>query len=418
MSIKKKLFSNTLSNGLQFGSRWVMNVLLAQNTSLSTFGSFSFIYTLATLIATFFTFGSNLYMLNKNGDASTKSLQNLYTSFTISGLLFTLLTFIFLVIEIFSIFVYSYSGYLLYAFLLAFIWSINMNLFSFFKSLGLFVKEAKAYFVFSILLLFCLGLAHYFSLFVNLNLKSILITLIILNAIPTIIGFYNLKTLFSLSFVSIFTELKISFRNLKTSIKERSSYGIHELQSILFSNLPFLMMGVLMTAKDLGEYRAIYILIVPLLLLPVIISQVLLNQLALTRDDHIIFKKMFRKFSVFTGLIGLFIVFVYLNLGDYIINIVYEDKFKIDTSYQLLSIFVITAFLWFVKSNYEVLLTSLGQQWVRVKVLWGMLILYPLFIFILPNELDTLKYAYAGLFTTFTMLILYIVYSEMRLARK
>ena len=80
MSISKKLFSNTISNGLQFGSRWMMNILLAQNTTISTFGIFSFIYTIAILIATFFTFGSNLYMLNKIKEHKESSLSHLYTS--------------------------------------------------------------------------------------------------------------------------------------------------------------------------------------------------------------------------------------------------------------------------------------------------------------------------------------------------
>ena len=415
MSIRKKLFSNTISNGLQFGSRWMMNILLAQNTTISTFGIFSFIYTIATLVATFFTFGSNLYMLNSIKDHTKTSLSYLYTSIGISILFFSVISVIFFSFTFFTTMDTPYSDYYPYALVLAFTWSVNMNLFSFFKALGLFEKEAKAYFIFSILLLALLGIASLFHIFNTLKLEWIFIALILLNLTPTIIGIMYLKSLFSLSVHSILQNIKTSISEVQKSIKHRFSYGIHEFQSILFSNLPFLMIGTLMTANDLGQYRAIYILIVPLLILPVIISQVLLNQLTQTKTNMIVFKKTFRKVSLYTTLIGFFIMIFYFLFGTYILDIIYQDKFDSETAVSLLTIFVVTAFLWFIKSNYEVLLTSLGKQWLRVKVLWTSLILFPLLVFIIPSSFGIIRYAYAGLITTLFMLIIYIWVSETKL---
>lgn len=418
MSIRKKLFSNTISNGLQFGSRWIMNILLAQNTTISTFGIFSFIYTIATLIATFFTFGSNLYMLNKIKSHTKNSLSYLHTSIGISILFFSVISLLFFSFNFFTSIDSLYSDYFPYALILAFIWSVNMNLFSFFKALGLFEKEAKAYFVFSILLLLFLGVASWLDIFKTLELKWIFISLTLLNVVPTVIGMINLKNLFSLSLSSILQNIKTSLLEVQKSIKHRFSYGIHELQSILFSNLPFLMIGTLMTANDLGQYRAIYILIVPLLILPVIISQVLLNQLTQTKTDRTVFKKTFRKISLYTMLIGFMIMVFYFLFGTYILNTIYKDKFDSETTVSLLTIFVVTAFLWFIKSNYEVLLTSLGKQWLRVKVLWITLILYPILIFVLPEHWLIFRYAFAGLLTTLFMLLVYIIISEIELAKK
>jgi len=415
MSIKKKLFSNTISNGLQFGSRWIMNILLAQNTGISAFGIFSFIYTMATLIATFFTFGSNLYILNNIRISEKSSLSYLYTSLAISTFFFAIFFLLLFIFDNFILLNSSYKNYFLYALLLAFIWSINMNLFSFFKGLGLFENEAKAYLVFSILLLSLLGILNLNHNLNMIKLQWIFLSLIGLNLIPTIIGIINLKNLFPISINAFIQKIKIFMKSIKESLKQRFSYGIHELQSILFSNLPFLMIGILVSSEDLGQYRAIYILIVPLLILPVIISQVLLNQLTYTKTDMPIYKMTFRKFSLYTLIIGLLIMIFYLLFGTDILNTIYKNKFSPKTSVPLLSIFVITAFLWFIKSNYEVLLTSLGKQWLRVKVLWIVLILYPILIFILPEYWAILKYAIAGLITTLFMLLTYIFFAEIEL---
>ena len=417
MSIRKKLFSNTISNGLQFGSRWIMNILLAQNTTIATFGIFSFIYTIATLIATFFTFGSNLYMLNKIKEHKESSLSHLYTSIGISILFFSVILLLLFSFNFFISIDSLYSDYFPYAFVLAFVWSVNINIFYFFKALGLFEKEAVAYFVFSILLLSFLIVASWLNIFNTLELKWILISLILLNAIPTVIGIIHLKSLYSLSINSVIQNIKTSLLEVQDSIKHRFSYGIHEFQSILYTNLPFLMIGTFMTANDLGQYRAIYILIVPLLILPVIISQVLLNQLTQTKTDATVFKKTFRKISLYTVLIGFLIMIFYFFFGKYILDTIYNEKFNFESSVSLLTIFVLTAFLWFIKSNYEVLLTSLGKQWLRVKVLWASLVIFPFLVYIFPSNLGVIRYAYAGLITIFFMLMIYIWIAEIRLRK-
>jgi len=419
MAIKKDLLLNTVSNGIQFGSRWIMNIVLAKNIAISNFGIFSFIYSVATLISIFLTFGSNLYHLNYIKTKTQKSLKYLFSSFIISTLFFFILLILLIFFSIFNISInlsFDYY-YFYYALLLGFVWSINLNIFSFCKSIDLFKLEAKAYLFFSFLLIFSLMIGIIFRLFEVINLEWILVALIILNLVPFIIGFLNIKKLYNLKMQDIINDIKFSYTTIYISVQRRFFYGLHEFQSILFSNLPFLLLGILMTPYELGIYRAIYVLITPLLILPVIISQVLLRYLTKTKNNKIQYKKIFRKFLLFSLLIGLFIMSFYYFLDKEILEVVYQKKFDMQTSLSLLKIFTLFAFLGFIKSNYEVLLTSLGKQKLRVKVLWIVLVLYPSLIFVLPNSLRIFKYAYASLFTALFMLVIYIIYSEIELIK-
>lgn len=418
MSIKRKLFSNTISNGLQFGSRWILNLLLAQNLTASVFGIFSFIYSIATLIATFFTFGSNLYLLNKVGENKKEQLVYLFESLIITTFLFMLICLVYFMLYPFFAEFTSYSEFTMYGIVLAFIWSNNMNIFSFLKGLGLFEKEARAYILFSIILLTVLGLAYILEILNSLNVKWVFFGLIIINMIPLIVGIIYIRNIYSLSLADVKHNFSISSSKIKSTMKNRFSYGLHEFQSVLFSNLPFIMIGLLMSSQDLGQYKAIYILIVPILILPVVISQVLLNQLTLTKENMPIFKKIFRQFSWVTLFIGLLFMASYLIFGSFVVDFLYKGKFEEVMSLRLLNIFVMTAFLWFIKSNYEVLLTSFGKQWLRVKVLWIALVLYPVAVFLLPNHWFMLRYAVAGLLTTSFMLVVYIIFTEIKLREK
>ena len=410
MSIKKKLFSNTISNGLQFGSRWLMNLLFAKSLSLSLFGTFSFIYSLATLMATFFTFGSNLYLLSKGNESKEKSLKLFIESLLISTLIFLISLVTYFIISNLFFFPIQYTDVLPLGFILAFIWSVNTNIFSFFKGIGLFDKEAKAYIFFSSILLLILAFIYFLKILENIELFSVFFLLIFINLIPTVIGLYYLKVVFPNFFVDI--RKTVSKVNIIKTIKDRFSFGLHEIQSIFYANLPFIMLGIFVSAHELGIYRAIYILITPILILPNIISQVLLNQLAFNKGNSMYFKKIFRKFLYFSLSLGIVVLVIYLLVGPFIVKFLYNEKINHEISMQLLTAFTITAFLWFIKSNYEVLLTALNKQWLRVKVLLILTILYPFLVYVFPTDTAVLSFAYALLINTFLMLLVYTFFAE------
>ncbi len=417
MSIKRKLFSNTISNGLQFGSRWSMNLLFAKSLTTSSFGIFSFIYTIAVMLGTFFAFGSNLYLLKQVSEDKCKRMIYLFESFLITTLFFIVSVVLSLLAFKYFLTDSPYSYTIQYGLFLAFVLAINMNIFSFFKGQGDFEKEAKIYIIFSFILLLIVGMAFYLDLLSRLSLQVIFITLISINLLPSFLGIKYLYIQHELSIHQMKQMFSMAFYNVFATLTQRLAYGLHESQSILYANLPFILLGILTTVENLGHYRAIYLLITPFLILPGIIAQVLLSQLANNKSDMIGFKKIFRKFSLFSFLIGTIFIGLYWEFGAYFIEMIYGMKFEREASLTLIHIFIITSFFWFIKSNYEVLLTVMDKQWLRVNVLWIMLMLYPVLVFILPLDITIYKYAYAALITTIIMLATYIIQAELILKR-
>jgi O-antigen/teichoic acid export membrane protein len=237
VSVKSKLFSNTISSGLQFGSRWLVNLMLAQSLVPSVFGIFSFVYSVSIILATFFSFGSNLYLLKEIGEIKNydDKIMTFIKSLIITVILF--LSFLIVYLLCFYIFASLYKE-LIYGILLGFIFSINSNIYYFFKGLGFFDKEAKAYFIFSIILLFVFSVLYYNNSLSMLSVESIFAILIIVNFVPLILGIRYLKNDISFHVFKSIVQKLFHYKNVLFEFKKRFVYGLHELQSILFANLP------------------------------------------------------------------------------------------------------------------------------------------------------------------------------------
>lgn len=389
MGTKSKLFSNTVSNGLQFGSRWLFNIALARNYS-TQYGEFTFLYTLATLFSSIFSYGANLFHLYKaNND---KNYIILYHSIMISGLFFLSAFFLLEVVNIF----YNLSIYY-YIIVLAFLLSTNQSIYTYLKGLGKFQEEAKAYFLFFIF--FILLVLILFVLQPVLLLENIFLILIVLNFLPVIIGVFILKN------ENIFFNLKKGLLRLSIkTIKERWSYGFHENLSILFKSLEFLLIGYFLSLELLGEYRAVYNLVFPLFIIPVIISQVLLSQLSKHTNNTIIMQRIFMKFMKYTTLLSFIFVGIYLVFDSYIFELVYAQQYGNATDYYLLYIFLFAMVVYFIKSNVEVYMTALGLQKERVRILKIAVIFFVFLSFLFSYGFGIIGFALSMLFVNIIML--------------
>ena len=80
----RKMMSNSVAQGLNFGSRWLLNLALARHMLETEFGIFSFVYMLANLFFPTIAFGVNFYLIHHA--ASQQNIRHLLSSLTISVL--------------------------------------------------------------------------------------------------------------------------------------------------------------------------------------------------------------------------------------------------------------------------------------------------------------------------------------------
>lgn len=391
MNVKIKLIYNAFSNGLQFGIRWLFNVVLARRQH-DIYGEFAFLYTMSVLLSSFFLYGANLYnVCIANLDNTKKCLMQ---SLGISFVFFCLFLFATLVINIF----YGYE-FLFYMGTLGFLYALNQNLFSYYKGLGKFDIEFKAYILFSIAF-FIFIFFIVFNIHV-LTMKQILMVLIVLNFIPLVYGFIYLKLPEKIKTIDIESIFNINI------LKERWNFGFHEILSILFKNLEFVFITLIFSNEILGDYRAIYNIVVPISLIPVIISQVLFSQLTRAHGNINDLINIFMKFIPLTCGIAVLLIVLHVVFSDLIFKILYKNLYTSKENYYLLYIFLANMFIYFVKSNIEVFMTSLGLQKERVKILKICLISF-LFLSLLVNifELNILFYGAIIFFINSLMFVL------------
>ena len=345
-SIKRDIFLNTFSNFLQFGTRWFLNVMLARNFSPMFYGEFILFYSLATLFSSLFAFGSNLFLLHKARE--DVSILTRSVVLTIS---------IFLTVLVIALI--FFSKYLV-TFLLALALALNINLFSYYKGLGWFDKEARLYLLFSFALLT--------AIFLTLkgliaSVDSLMILLTSINFVVFLIGLSHICTSFD---CRSSTKMNIYY-SIKSEFTERFTYGIHEFLSILFKNLEFVLLSIYAGNKYLGEYRAIYNLVFPFYTIATITSQVLLSRLSVSTKDRK--RILLKKFTMLTSSIGVLLFIILYVTYPFILHIFYDSKFT-DVTYKLTYLLMlINLLVYLIKSNFEVTLTASGKQAFRVKVL-------------------------------------------------
>ena len=65
----KNILLNNLSQGLQFGSRWILTIVLLKVLSIEMFAVFSFVFSISNFLVAVLPFGSAVYLINKAEDS-------------------------------------------------------------------------------------------------------------------------------------------------------------------------------------------------------------------------------------------------------------------------------------------------------------------------------------------------------------
>ena len=410
----KYLFSNTISNGMNFVSRWLVNYGLARFMSLSDFGRFSFIISLANLFKSVMSFGGQLFLIYKvSKEKERKYYYYLKSAFLSVAIAFTLGG-ILLALSFFNQTIIN-TNHFLFAILLASFMVLIQNTYSFFKGTGLFDKEAKGYIIY-FLFIICLLLCLYFNLFTPI-LINILGLVLLMHIMLFIFSSFQLYKYYKADDTD--EEIDDFKKNMKIFIKERAPYGFHELQSALYLNAIIIIMGFLVKDEDLAIYRSIQIIIVPISILPMIFSQVLLKQLSENIENIKYFKSLFRKFSLVAFVSGLALFFLFYFQGSWIVNLFYGNKFnELNYINELLLIFAVTYLFRFVSANYGVLITSKDKQKIRVYATSILVVISVVSTIILTKSMGIIGAAYANAISYFVIMIIYVVYSEFKLLRE
>ena len=155
----KNIFLNNTSQGLQFGSRWLFNLTLINVLDIKDYAVFSFVYSVSNILLAVIPFGSSIFLINE-----VKSLElsknKFFDSILIAISLFVGLLSIYLIL---SPFLNEIKGWDLsiYGIVLGFVLSLNITIFSYFKGVGDFLKELKAYIFFFVSLLFFIAYLYF-----------------------------------------------------------------------------------------------------------------------------------------------------------------------------------------------------------------------------------------------------------------
>ena len=155
------IFFNNASQGLQFGSRWLFNITLINILEIKSYAIFSFVYSISNILLSILPFGSSIFLINEVKDVD-ESKNKLFDSILIAGVLFFFFLIIYLVLSPFLNYIKGWD-LAIYGLFLGFVLSLNLILFSFFKGIGNFIKELKAYSVFFVFLILFIGYLFFFK---------------------------------------------------------------------------------------------------------------------------------------------------------------------------------------------------------------------------------------------------------------
>jgi O-antigen/teichoic acid export membrane protein len=409
--VVKYLLSNTISSGINFFSRWFLNYALASLMQLSAFGIYSFIFALANVFKGIISFGAQIFLIYKIAQDGETKYANFFRSCYLS---FVIMVFLLLMLGVVHFFHFEAidSGYFLYAILLAAIMAFVQNIYSFFKGLGLFGKETEGYLVYLMAILAFTGVIYIDQL--NSELFTVL---------TVVMGMQLVLFLYSGYQFYHFYKAEVEVENLngvragiRALFLSRSSYGLHELQSVLYVNATILVLGFMVEEQDLAIYKSLQIIIVPFSILPMIFSQVLLKQLSEHLANNKSIRKLFRTFNITTAIIGAFLFVVFYYFGEDVIHLFYGDKLSSYASVkEIILLLTVAYFFRFLSANYGSLITANDRQRVRVYATGMLIIITIVATIILTNYMGIVGAAYANAIAYFSIMFVYATYSEIKL---
>jgi O-antigen/teichoic acid export membrane protein len=391
----KNIITNNASQGLQFGARWIFNITLINVLDITSYGLFSFIYTISNMLLAVLPFGSPVYLINEvkdqNGD-----IKKLLDSFTISVLLTGILFLLYMVLSpiLMDLKGWEYYGY---GIVLGFVLSLNINLFSYYKGLAMFAKEFRAYIVFFILLI---GVVSYLFFIPNARkeIPFIFILLISINGlvfIGTIFSSKKTRDAFTLK------SIKDSIRSVSSAFTERTYFGFQEIITAFYTQSGMLLLFYLLDTATYGYYRALFVVIAPLLLITVSFSQVMLTYIKNLKIE--LFKTTFRKIQGYSLAVSCILILVFYVFKDFLFGII---KVPInDTTTLAFSIVLGAVLMRFMFTNYEMAMVVLGKQKQRFYVVLCVAFINIGLIFTLLPKYGLIGAVSTNLLTYFVLLI-------------
>jgi O-antigen/teichoic acid export membrane protein len=256
----KDIFQNNFNQFLNFGTKFLLLIVIFKTIGVNKFSELSFIITLITTYGQSMTFGSLTYLMNKKSKESKNSLKMIFLIFFTTIIFFSLILYyqfdfkikVILIIEIMS---------LLYA--------VNLVIVTSEKSKGNFLSEMKIVIIQAfITVMLCITL-----FFKHLDVIEVLLVLLASYCISLAVNINILS--------SIISEKS---RPISSISRQRSFYGFQDLVYLLYSNGLVLILYKFMTQADYGNFRAILLIFLPIGILVFSISQVMISKYDLMKD--------------------------------------------------------------------------------------------------------------------------------------
>lgn len=400
----KNIIVNNLSLGLQFGSRWLLNVVLLSVLGIVPFGIFAFVYSFANILVSILPFGSQFYLIKEANDKKDNS-KELQASIVILSILAIV---IFIGICITDFLQINKYGYLMYlGLILGIVFSINNILLSYLKGLGRFGFELKVSILFSILIFGLIGGVIYYD---GVEIEFIFYLLIIFNLITTVFVLYLLEE------ISLFRGIRKLLRKkeLMSIWKDRQYFGLQDMVTASFVQGGMLILPLFVIDEIYGMYRGLLLIVAPFALLNLAFSQVLLNQI---KDIA-----RYEKGRVFHSLQKIAIPVLLVILGCMYVfrEFILEKIAKLeltDTINQAYLGVLFVIFFSFVYSGYEMLLVALNMQKMRFKIMVIGAIVNLITIFTLLPKFGIIGTIGTNVISTFIVFILIFSIGEKELKK-
>ncbi|WP_333796498.1 lipopolysaccharide biosynthesis protein [Rheinheimera sp.] len=392
----RKMMSNSVAQGLNFGSRWLLNLALARHLLETEFGLFSFVYMLANLFFPTIAFGVNFYLIHNA--AKERNINALISSLTISLLVFVLLCAGFVGYSLLASDPLPYSLYLL-SLSIGLVWALNQAIFSYLKGAQQFAIEVKSQLLGSALMLVLVAFVWFEAID---DTASVLGWILVLSLAPLAVGLKVIWPQFGAMALAPVQLWRALWQG--RTWRDRFSYAWHDVFAIYLTNIPFIFLAMFSTLTALGQFRKAFILFMPVTLLPVVFSQVLLSKLsakALLQDKVASFKRILLLSLPLLSLPYLLLMLLYPWLYPWLLN----ERLTPDTDLVTLLV-VITLWLTLVKTYFEVWITATGRSDWRAANVTLVALLSSLAYLWLNDELDSVSAAWVFMWSNLTAVLL------------
>lgn len=390
---------NNLSQVMQFGSRWVLNIILAFCLTKEQFANFSFAYSISNILMGIVPFGAAVFLLNSDSIRIKKTLEKSLS------LLFILQLVVIILYLFLSIFFSDTDGwsYIFGGVILGFIFSFNLIFYSYYKSLNKFNVE-----FYSCLLILALTIPFllYVYNYKHLSIEFIFLYLILINLFCSIF-------LYKISKIQ-FKEVFLNFKNFPRIFKERKYFGGQEILNTIINQFSLIILFYMLVKEEYAIFRTFLIIISPFMLFTTATGQVVLLYFKKIANNLVQLKRKIIFVQIYTFALGLLSFTSICFLASYIFSF-----FNIgENYYYAFYIMISTIILRLCLSNNEMFLVVVGQQKNRFLIMLFSAVLSLIIIILLTPTLGMLSAVLANLIANLILILCstYFVFKYLRTA--